>query len=73
MNELEQKKKASLLVLKTMLKLRKENINPYIIIGTFIDEVIKDLSRQNEDEKIAMFLENIAEKVRQGVYRKKKD
>ena len=51
---------------------RKKKINPYIAIGAFIDEVIKELTTQNTDQKIAKFLVNISEKVEMGIYRKKK-
>ena len=73
MGEIEDKKKASLLVLEAMMKMRNEKINPYIAIGAFIDEVIRELAKQNDDNKIALFLENIAEKVRQAIYSKKKN
>ena len=41
-------------------------------IGAFIDEVIRELSLQNTDEKISEFLINISAKVKSGIYRKKK-
>ena len=72
MSEIQQKKKASMIVLKAMLESKKEKIDPYISIGAFIDETIRELSKQNDDEKIAKFLESIAEKVRLGIYSKKK-
>ncbi|MAH78439.1 MAG: hypothetical protein CMP41_00720 [Rickettsiales bacterium] len=72
MTEIKQKKLASSIVLKAMMETRKKKIDPYISIGAFIDETIRELSRQNDDEKIASFLESIAEKVRTGIYRKKK-
>tara|TARA_Y100000287_G_C13986523_1_gene240763 strand:+ start:105 stop:323 length:219 start_codon:yes stop_codon:yes gene_type:complete len=72
MNEQEQKKIASEIVLKARAECRKKKINPYIAIGAFIDEVIKELSTQNTDQKIAKFLVNISEKVEMGIYRKKK-
>jgi len=72
MNEIKQKKLASSIVIKAMMETRKEKIDPYISIGAFIDETIRELSKQNDDEKIALFLESIAEKVRMGIYRKKK-
>ena len=72
MNEIQQKKMASKIVLKAMMESRKESIDPYISIGAFIDETIRELSKQNSDEKIAKFLESIAAKVRTGIYRKKK-
>lgn len=71
MKEIEQKKKASMIVREAMTKTRDEKIDPYIAIGAFIDEVIRELSKQNESEKISKFLENIAEKVRMGIYEKK--
>ena len=71
MNINEQKKKASLEVLKARAECNKKKIDPYIAIGAFIDEIIKELSSQNEDEKVALFLENIAKQVRSGIYRKK--
>tara|TARA_B100001093_G_C25957842_1_gene647780 strand:- start:170 stop:388 length:219 start_codon:yes stop_codon:yes gene_type:complete len=72
MSEIEQKRKASSIVIKAMMESKKEMIDPYISIGAFIDETIRELSKQNEDEKIARFLESIAEKVRLGIYSKKK-
>lgn len=72
MTETKQKKLASSIVLKAMMETREKKIDPYISIGAFIDETIRELSRQNDDEKIASFLESIAEKVRTGIYRKKK-
>tara|TARA_Y100000992_G_scaffold184058_1_gene124360 strand:+ start:574 stop:792 length:219 start_codon:yes stop_codon:yes gene_type:complete len=72
MTEIKQKKLASSIVLKAMMETREKKIDPYISIGAFIDETIRELSRQNDDEKIASFLESIAEKVRTGIYRKKK-
>ena len=71
MKEIEQKKKASMIVREAMTKTRGEKIDPYIAIGAFIDEVIRELSKQNESEKVSKFLENIAEKVRMGIYEKK--
>tara|TARA_B100000989_G_scaffold246992_1_gene194247 strand:+ start:198 stop:413 length:216 start_codon:yes stop_codon:yes gene_type:complete len=71
MKEIEQKKKASTIVREAMTKTRDAKIDPYIAIGAFIDEVIIELSKQNEAEKISKFLENIAEKVRMGIYEKK--
>ena len=72
MNENEQKKIASAIVLKARAECRKKKINPYIAIGAFIDEVIRELSTQNSDEKISEFLVNIAGKVKSGIYRKSK-
>ena len=43
MNEHEQKKIASEIVLKARAECRKKKINPYIAIGAFIDEVIKEV------------------------------
>jgi len=71
MNENEQKKIASAIVLKARAECRKKKINPYIAIGAFIDEVIRELSLQNTDDKIAKFLTSVAEKVKMGIYRKK--
>ena len=71
MEEIEQKKKASMIVREAMTKTKSEKIDPYIAIGAFIDEVIRELSKQNEAEKISKFLENIAEKVRMGIYEEK--
>tara|TARA_B100000989_G_scaffold297952_1_gene285414 strand:+ start:7110 stop:7328 length:219 start_codon:yes stop_codon:yes gene_type:complete len=70
MNENQQKKEASLIVLKAREECRKKKINPYIAIGAFIDEIIRELSTQNTDIKVAKFLESIAEKVKSGIYRK---
>ena len=70
MNETAQKKQASLIVRNAMIKTQEEKIDPYIAIGAFIDETIRELSKQNSDENISMFLESIAEKVRSGIYRK---
>jgi len=71
MNETQQKKLASSIVLKARDECRRMKINPYISIGAFVDEVIRELSTQNTDDKIAKFLENIANKVKVGIYRKK--
>ena len=71
MNENEQKKIASAIVLKAREESRKKKINPYIAICAFIDEVIRELSLQNTDDKIADFLTSVAEKVKMGIYRKK--
>ena len=62
---------ASEIVLRAREECRKKKINPYIAVGAFIDEVIRELSMQNTDEKIANFLTNISEKVKAGIYRKK--
>ena len=51
--------------------MQEKKINPYIAIGAFIDEVIRELSSQNTDEKISEFLISISEKVKMGIYRKK--
>ena len=72
MDENQQKKIASSIVLKARAECRQKKINPYIAIGAFIDEVIRELSTQNTDEKISEFLKSIADKVKLGVYRKKK-
>ncbi len=72
MDEIDQKKRASSIVRAAMLKTTQDAIDPYISIGAFIDETIRELSKQNSDEKIAKFLESIAAKVRTGIYRKKK-
>lgn len=48
-----------------------KKIDPYITIGAFIDEIIRKLSLQNEDEKIGKFLESVADKVKSGIYRRK--
>ena len=71
MSENEQKKMASAIVLKATSECTKKKINPYIAIGAFIDEVIRELSLQNTDDKIAKFLISVAEKVKTGIYRKK--
>ena len=73
MNESEQKKIASSIVLKARAECRKEKINPYIAIGAFIDEVIRELSTQNSDQKISEFLINIAGKVKSEFIEKKID
>ncbi|MFL2661781.1 MAG: hypothetical protein ACJ0G4_07590 [Alphaproteobacteria bacterium] len=73
MNEKEQKKIASAIVLKAREECRLKEINPYIAIGAFIDETIRELSLTNSDEKIASFLKSIAGKVKLGLYRKKSD
>tara|TARA_B100000579_G_C22133401_1_gene533064 strand:- start:126 stop:344 length:219 start_codon:yes stop_codon:yes gene_type:complete len=72
MDENEQKKLASSIVLKARAECRRKKINPYIAIGAFIDEIIRELSTQNTDEKISEFLISISRKVRLGVYRKNK-
>ena len=72
MNEKEQKKLASAIVLKAREECRKKRIDPYIAIGTFIDEIIRELSTVNSDEKISEFLVSIAGKVKSGIYRDKK-
>ena len=71
MNEKEQKKIASAIVLKAREDCRSKGINPYIAIGAFIDEIIRELSSTNSDDKIADFLKSIAGKVKLGLYRKK--
>ena len=72
MDENEQKRLASSIVLKARAECRRKKINPYIAIGAFIDEIIRELSTQNTDEKISEFLISISKKVRLGVYRKNK-
>ena len=44
MNEKEQKKLASSIVLKARAECRKRKIDPYIAIGAFIDETIRELT-----------------------------
>ena len=51
---------------------RKRKIDPYIAVGAFIDETIRELSKVNSDEKVAEFLISIAGKVKSGMYKKKK-
>ena len=72
MDENEQKKLASSIVLKARAECRRNKINPYIAIGAFIDEIIRELSTQNTDEKISDFLKSVAQKVKSGVYRSNK-
>ncbi len=71
MNEKEQKKIASAIVLKAREECRIKKINPYIAVGAFIDEIIKELSTVNSNEKVANFLVSIAGKVKSGMYKKK--
>ena len=71
MSENKEKKIASSIVLRARSECREKKINSYIAIGAFIDEVIKELTTLNSDEKVAEFLESVAKKVRMGVYRKK--
>ena len=71
MNEKEQKKIASAIVLKAREECRIKKINPYIAVGAFIDEIIKELSIVNSNEKVANFLVSIAGKVKSGMYKKK--
>ena len=71
MEEKEQKKLASAIVLKAREECRKKKINPYIAIGAFIDEIIRELSTLNSDEKVSEFLVSIAGKVKSGMYKKK--
>ena len=56
MDENQQKKIASSIVLKARAECRQKKINPYIAIGAFIDEVIRELSTQNTDKKISQAL-----------------
>ena len=72
MNEKEQKKLASAIVLKAREECRKKKINPYIAVGAFIDEIIKELSMVNSDDKVAEFLVKIASKVKSGMFKKKR-
>ena len=71
MNEIEQKKLASKIVLKAIKECNEKRIDPYIRIGSFIYQVIRELAKQNDDDKIAKFLETIAEKVKNGIYSNK--
>ena len=71
MRDDKEKKIASSIVLKARSECREKKINPYVAIGAFIDEVIKELITLNSDKKVAEFLESIAKKVRTGIYRKK--
>ena len=72
MDEKQQKKLASAIVLKAREECRKKKIDPYIAVGAFIDETIRELSKVNSDEKVAEFLISIAGKVKLGMYKKKK-
>ena len=72
MEEKNQKKIASAIVLKAREECRKKKIDPYIAIGAFIDEIIRELSTLNSDEKVSEFLVSIAGKVKLGMYKKKK-
>ncbi len=72
MNENDQKKLASKIVLKARAECKDKKINSYIAIGAFIDEIIRELSMYNTDKKIAEFLISVSEKVKMGVYRKNK-
>ena len=72
MDQKDQKKLASAIVLKAREECRKRKIDPYIAVGAFIDETIRELSKVNSDEKVAEFLVSISEKVRLGMYKKKK-
>ena len=71
MDEKKQKKLASSIVLRARTECREKKIDSYITIGAFIDEIIRELVILNSDEKVAKFLDNLAQKVRMGVYRKK--
>ena len=71
MEEKNQKKIASAIVLKAREECRKKKIDPYIAIGAFIDEIIRELSTLNSDEKVSEFLVSIAGKVKLGMYKKK--
>ncbi len=72
MDEKQQKKLASAIVLKAREECRKKKIDPYIAVGAFIDETIRELSIINSNEKVAEFLVSIAGKVKLGMYNKKK-
>ena len=72
MDQKDQKKLASAIVLKAREECREKRIDPYIAVGAFIDETIRELSKVNSDEKVSKFLMSIAEKVKLGMYRKKK-
>ncbi len=72
MDQKDQKKLASAIVLKAREECRKRKIDPYIAVGAFIDETIRELSKVNSDEKVAEFLISIAGKVKLGMYKKKK-
>ena len=72
MDEKRQKKLASALVLKAREECRKKKIDPYIAVGAFIDETIRELSTINSNEKVAEFLVSIAGKVKLGMYKNKK-
>lgn len=72
MDEKQQKKLASAIVLKAREECRKKKIDPYIAVGAFIDETIRELSTINSNEKVAEFLVSIAGKVKLGMYKKKK-
>ncbi len=72
MDQKNQKRLASAIVLKAREECRDKKIDPYIAIGAFIDETIRELSKVNSDEKVAEFLVSIAGKVRLGMYKKKK-
>ena len=47
MDEKRQKKLASAIVLKAREECRKKKIDPYIAVGAFIDETIRELSTIN--------------------------
>ena len=70
MDEKQQKKLASAIVLKAREECRKKKIDPYIAVGAFIDETIRELSTINSNEKVAEFLVSIAGK-KLGMYKKK--
>ena len=72
MDQKNQKKLASAIVLQAREECRKRKIDPYIAIGAFIDETIRELSKVNSDDKVAEFLVSIAGKVKLGMYKKKK-
>ena len=60
MDQKDQKKLASAIVLKAREECRVKRIDPYIAVGAFIDETIRELSKVNSDEKVSEFLISIA-------------
>ncbi len=67
----DQKKIASAIVLKAREECRKKKIDPYVAVGAFIDEIIKELSIVNSNDKVSDFLISIAGKVKSGMFKKK--
>ena len=53
MDQKDQKKLASAIVLKAREECRVKRIDPYIVVGAFIDETIRELSKVNSDEKVS--------------------